>query len=65
MVDNIVGEPNEEKLRKFMLFTNDLDSDRKQSIRESVPELYRLITDYGFKLTSEVKYAQQKISGGD
>lgn len=64
MADNIVEEPNEEKLRKFMLFTNDLDFDRKQSIKESIPELYQLISDYGFKWTSEVKYARQKNSGG-
>lgn len=57
-----------QELRKFMLFTNDLDSSRGQNIRETFPELVRLIEKAGYPWIDEhfyfpVEQARQCASG--
>jgi MoaA/NifB/PqqE/SkfB family radical SAM enzyme len=47
-------------LREFMLFTNDLDLGRNQSMRNSVPDLYSLIAQGGFKWTDETAFVDAK-----
>lgn len=44
-------------LRDFMLFTNDLDASRDQSIRETDPELLDLLAAAGFAWTQETLHA--------
>lgn len=44
-------------LRDFMLFTNDLDASRDQSIRETDPELLELLAAAGFAWTQETLHA--------
>jgi MoaA/NifB/PqqE/SkfB family radical SAM enzyme len=44
-------------MRAFMLFTNDLDTTRGQSFRSTHDELLQLITDAGFKWTNETFHA--------
>jgi MoaA/NifB/PqqE/SkfB family radical SAM enzyme len=52
------GEVFDENLmRTFMLFTNDLDITRGQSFRETHAELLQLITDSGFTWTNETCHA--------
>jgi sulfatase maturation enzyme AslB (radical SAM superfamily) len=43
-------------LRRFMLFTNDLDSTRNQKFRETNEELLDYIEEAGFNWTNEVMY---------
>jgi MoaA/NifB/PqqE/SkfB family radical SAM enzyme len=55
-------EPSEQVLdmrllRDFMLFTNDLDTSRNQSIRETDPELLDLLAGAGFAWTQETLHA--------
>jgi len=44
---------NKDLLRKFMLFTNDLDQSRDQSFKETFPELLSFIEATGFRWTTE------------
>jgi MoaA/NifB/PqqE/SkfB family radical SAM enzyme len=44
-------------LREFMLFTNDLDATRGQSIRQADPELVALLGENGFPWTDERLHA--------
>ncbi len=44
-------------LHEFMVFTNDLDRSRRQSFRESCPELLRSIEQAGFEWTEETRHA--------
>jgi glutamate-1-semialdehyde 2,1-aminomutase len=46
-----------EGLRTFNIFTNDLDSSRGQNFKQSLPELYNLILECGYKWTDETRYA--------
>jgi len=50
---------DEELMRAFMLFTNDLDATRGQSFRETHEELLQLITDAGFTWTNETCHARR------
>jgi hypothetical protein len=43
--------------QQFVLFTNDLDVQRGQSVRESLPELWEQITLAGGRWTNETRYA--------
>lgn len=45
-----------EELRKFMLFTNDIDSSRGQSIKRTFPELIRLLEKAGYPWIDEHFY---------
>jgi MoaA/NifB/PqqE/SkfB family radical SAM enzyme len=49
---------DENLMRAFMLFTNDLDTTRGQSFRGTHDELLQLITDAGFKWTNETLHAR-------
>jgi len=49
---------DENLLRAFMLFTNDLDITRGQNFRETHGELLDLITDAGFTWTNETFHAR-------
>ena len=49
---------DKQKLRNFMLFTNDLDKTRDQNIKDVCGELVRYMDDAGFEWTKETKYAQ-------
>jgi len=49
------GDPG--RLRNFMLFTNDLDASRGQSIRRTDPELVALLEQAGFPWLDETRYA--------
>ncbi len=58
-------EPSDETLdvrllRDFMLFTNDLDASRKQSIRETDPELLDLLSAAGFAWTQETLHVGRR-----
>jgi MoaA/NifB/PqqE/SkfB family radical SAM enzyme len=44
-------------LREFMLFTNDLDVTRQQSLGESLPELQNLLRDCGYPWLDQVLHA--------
>jgi MoaA/NifB/PqqE/SkfB family radical SAM enzyme len=44
-------------LRDFMLFTNDLDRSRRQSLARTSPELLALLADAGFEWTAETLHA--------
>jgi MoaA/NifB/PqqE/SkfB family radical SAM enzyme len=46
-----------ELFRQFMLFTNDLDSQRQQSIRDSLPELWAGLERAGAEWSCETRYA--------
>jgi hypothetical protein len=48
---------DEAALRTFNTFTTDLDVSRGQSFRDSLPELYDLIIESGYKWTDDVVYA--------
>ena len=50
---------DENLMRTFMLFTNDLDITRGQSFRNTHGELLELITDAGFMWTSETFHARR------
>jgi MoaA/NifB/PqqE/SkfB family radical SAM enzyme len=50
---------DENLMRAFMLFTNDLDTTRGQSFRNTHGELLELITDSGFPWTSETFHARR------
>lgn len=55
--------PNKEELFKdFMLFTNDLDKSRGQSLRESLPELYEKLIKSGVQWNRQTKYTQPKYA---
>jgi len=43
-------------LRKFNLFTNDLDVSRGQSFRDALPELFELIEEAGYRWSDETKH---------
>jgi len=47
-------------LRTFNKFTNDLDVSRDQSFRKSLPELYELIIESGYKWTDETVHANNQ-----
>jgi MoaA/NifB/PqqE/SkfB family radical SAM enzyme len=49
---------DEELMRAFMLFTNDLDATRGQSFRDTHRELLQLITDAGFTWTNETLHCR-------
>lgn len=49
---------DKQRLRNFMLFTNDLDKTRNQNIKDICGELVRYMDDAGFEWTKETKYAQ-------
>jgi len=49
---------DENLMRTFMLFTNDLDITRGQSFRDTHGELLELITDAGFMWTNETFHAR-------
>ena len=53
---------DENLMRAFMLFTNDLDTTRGQSFRNTHGELLELITDARFKWTNETLHA--RLNGG-
>lgn len=46
-----------ELLRRFLLFTNDLDVSRGQSFRKTHAEMVRLLAEDGFEWTDETLYA--------
>ena len=50
---------DENLMRTFMLFTNDLDITRGQSFRDTHGELLELITDAGFMWTNETFHARR------
>lgn len=50
----------QEGLRKFMIFTNDIDRSRNQSFKSTFPELYNYIIDDGFSWTDEGCYWYSK-----
>jgi hypothetical protein len=58
---DVVGR-NPEMLHEFMLFTNDLDRTRGQSMRDSLPELYELITEGGLRWSDETRYASERFA---
>ncbi len=47
-------------LRDFMLFTNDLDLSRSQSLAQTSHELLALIAEAGFEWTAETLHAQPR-----
>jgi len=47
---------NHDILKKFMLFTNDLDQSRNQSFANTFPELFALIKNTGFRWSNETRY---------
>jgi hypothetical protein len=49
---------DENLMRAFMLFTNDLDITRGQNFRDTHGELLELITDAGFTWTNETFHAR-------
>lgn len=54
------NEPVDDKLiRQFMLFTNDLDLSRSQSIHEVDPELVRLLDQAGYPWIDDTLYARK------
>jgi MoaA/NifB/PqqE/SkfB family radical SAM enzyme len=50
---------DENLMRAFMLFTNDLDITRGQNFRETHAELLELLTDAGFTWTNEIFHARR------
>jgi MoaA/NifB/PqqE/SkfB family radical SAM enzyme len=48
-------------LRDFMLFTNDLDRSRRQSLAETSHELLALIAESGFEWTAETLHAPPQV----
>ncbi len=62
-IDNVVLELEQvseelyhQAIREFMIFTNDLDKSRKQSFKETLPELYNFIIEDGFTWMDEVRH---------
>ncbi len=49
--------PDFERLRQFMLFTNDLDATRDQSFRTTFPDVIELLRQDGFDWTDELRFA--------
>jgi sulfatase maturation enzyme AslB (radical SAM superfamily) len=50
---------NHEMVREFMLFTNDLDTARGQSIRQACPEVYLSIVQAGHPWNRDTVYAKR------
>lgn len=59
-VESIADNCTPESLRTLMLFTNDMDSTRGQSFRETHGQLLDIIKDEGFKWTDEKRYAPEE-----
>jgi MoaA/NifB/PqqE/SkfB family radical SAM enzyme len=66
MIQGIIGhleqageEFDEELMREFMVFTNDLDVSRKQRFGETHEELLGLIRQAGMEWSSDTRYANQ------
>lgn len=57
-LSEMTTDPDPEIIRELMLFTNDLDATRKQSIAHSCPELVQLMAEDGFEWISEKRFAQ-------
>jgi len=55
--ENLEDDCAPDAMRKFMLFTNDLDVSRGQSFRDCHGELFDLITGAGFSWTEETLFA--------
>jgi len=54
----LTGPPfDPQRLRDFMLFTNDLDRSRGESVHQALPELVQLIEDAGYPWENETKYS--------
>ena len=49
-------KPYRDYIRKFMVFTNDMDKSRNQSFKSTFPELYNFIIEDDFIWTDEVLY---------
>lgn len=56
-LDEMTTAPDPAVIRELMLFTNDLDATRKQSITESCPELVQLMAKDGFEWINEKRFA--------
>jgi hypothetical protein len=56
---------NPERLRDFMLFTNDLDASRGQSIHRTDPELVELLEQAGFPWREETLHAPAASVSGE
>ena len=55
-IDSLSDKSTSQSLRTLMLFTNDLDATRKQSFRETHPELLSIIEETGFRWTDERQF---------
>lgn len=51
------GERDPQMLHEFMVFTNDLDVTRNQSMRKALPELHAMLAASGFTWTDECAYS--------
>jgi MoaA/NifB/PqqE/SkfB family radical SAM enzyme len=59
-IESYGDEYDEDLLREFMMFTNDLDVSRGQSFRAACPELYELIAQSGHQWKPETVHAKRK-----
>jgi MoaA/NifB/PqqE/SkfB family radical SAM enzyme len=56
-LESLGDQWNPQLVRRFMLFTNDLDRSRKQSIYDACPELVRLIAEAGISWTNDIVHS--------
>ena len=56
------SEVDHDKLREFMMFTNDLDKSRGQDIRTALPELIELLELHGYPWSDERKYCAPEVA---
>ncbi|WP_119270169.1 SPASM domain-containing protein [Taklimakanibacter deserti] len=57
-LETLEGMPRPEAIRRFMLFTNDLDVTRAQKFADVHSELHRSFGEIGYPWTSETRYAR-------
>lgn len=59
-LESLPGLPSPQMVRKFMLFTNDLDATRKQKFAQVHRELLHAFQDSGFQWTDECVHASSR-----
>lgn len=56
-LESLQGPGDAEQLREFMVFTNDLDASRGQSIKNALPDLCQMLEDDGYPWINDTRYS--------
>jgi MoaA/NifB/PqqE/SkfB family radical SAM enzyme len=59
-LEALEGHWDQSLFHEFMVFTNDLDASRGQSVRTSLPELWELIAGLGIEWTTQTRHFQAR-----